>query len=87
MTHFTGYLLGKVQLEGAIRSEVLASLVETLIPGYQAAEPTKKDPQYNENHKFVIFSLFLLYVHSKYLSVGTEPHVVETILVLVILAS
>lgn len=50
MSAFTGYLLGRVQLEGGIRSEVLASLVETLI---QKNDHSKKPFKYNEHHKYV----------------------------------
>ncbi|CAL8115764.1 unnamed protein product [Orchesella dallaii] len=54
MAHFTGYLLGKVQLDGAIRSEVLASLVETLIQRYQPTDPARKLVKFNENHRYSI---------------------------------
>lgn len=59
MTHHhqhTGYLLGKVRLEGAIRSEVLANLVETLIqkyhtPSSESSPNNKKQFKFNEHHK------------------------------------
>jgi uncharacterized membrane protein YjjB (DUF3815 family) len=51
MAHFTGYLLGKVQLDSAIRSEVLASLVETLVQKYQSPDSSKKPWKFSDNHK------------------------------------
>lgn len=60
MAYYTGYLLGKVQLDGAIRSEVLANLVETLIQKYQTSEPSKKPSKFNEHHKYVINHLIFL---------------------------
>ncbi|OXA43945.1 uncharacterized protein LOC118438391 isoform X2 [Folsomia candida] len=62
MTHHhqhTGYLLGKVRLEGAIRSEVLANLVETLIqkyhtPSSESSPNNKKQFKFNEHHKYSV---------------------------------
>jgi hypothetical protein len=48
MGTLTGYLLGKVQLDGAIRSEVLANLVTTLLQKYQVPELGKKAQKFHD---------------------------------------
>ena len=51
MVHFTGYLLGRAQLDGAVRTEILAHLVEGLLQRYQSSDSPTKPLKFNDNDK------------------------------------
>lgn len=52
MASFTGYLVGKVLLDGAVQSEMLTNLVATLCQRYSTStDPGKKGLKFNDNIK------------------------------------